>query len=89
MITGVSYTAGFAAKSKLGGRIATTMNGTEPIYYTVVKKEPEPSYDAGGDPMPVEGNFVSFFKVIYGGTWADASEDNCDSCSYISSLTIE
>ena len=89
MITGISYTAGFAANSKLGGRIATTMDGTEPIYYTVVEKEPEPGYDAGGDPMPVEGNFVSFFKVIYGGTWADASESNCDSCSYISSLTIE
>ena len=89
MITGVSYSAGFAANSKLGGRIATAMNGTEPDYYTVVKAEPEPEYDANGDPLPSEGKFLSFFKVIYGGTWADANENNCDNCSYISELTIE
>ena len=89
MITGVSYSAGFASNSKLGGRIATAMNGTEPDYYEVVEREPEPELDASGEPLPISGKFYSFFKVIYGGTWADASENNCDNCSYISGLTIE
>ena len=89
MITGVSYAAGLAANSKLGGRIATAMNGTEPDYYTVVKAEPEPELDASGEPLPITGKFRAFFKVIYGGTWADASDNNCDNCSYISELVIE
>ena len=89
MITGIAYTSGYAANSKLGGRIATALKDGQPDFYDVVEVMPETEYDANGDPMPIEGNLVPFWSVIYGNAWADASESNCDSCSYISSLTIE
>ena len=90
MVTGMARNTSYLASSnKLGGRIATDLKDGQPNFYNVVEAMPEPEYDAGGDPMPIEGNFVPFWSVIYGNAWADASAENCDSNTYISSLTIE
>jgi hypothetical protein len=90
MVTGMARNTSYLASSnKLGGRIATELKDGEPNFFNIVKVEPEPEYDASGDPLPISGNFVTFWNVIYGNTWADASASNCDSNSYLSSLTIE
>ena len=90
LITGMARsTSTMASSNKLGGRIATALKDGEPDFYNVVEAMPEPEYDASGDPMPIEGQFIPFWSVIYGNAWADASASNCDSNTYISSLTIE
>ena len=90
LITGMARAdATKASKCALGGRIATALKDGQPDFYNIVEVMPEPEYDANGDPMPVEGNFVPFWSVIYGNAWAEASAENCDSNTYLSSLTIE
>ena len=90
LVTGMARNTSYLANSnKLGGRIATALKDGEPDFYNVVETMPEPEYDASGDPMPIEGQFIEFWNVIYGNTWADASASNCDGNTYISSLTIE
>ena len=90
MVTGMARSSSTMANSnKLGGRIATALKNGEPDFYDVVEVMPEGETDASGDIIPVEGNFVTFWSVIYGNAWADASENNCDGNTYLSSLTIE
>jgi hypothetical protein len=60
--------------------------------FTLTEKNGEPDWlvitprvygtiDASDEFIPADG-FIPFWKKIYGGTWADASENNCEGCSY-------
>ena len=90
MVTGMARNTSYLASSnKLGGRIATTLKDGQPDFYNIVEVMPEGETDANGERLPVEGNYVTFWSVIYGNAWADASAENCDSNTYLSSLTIE
>ena len=96
MIVGASRASSPQANNcKLGGKIAKVLNadGT-PKYVSVWSSESKGYFDPDTseeiiDPNAPEGEITPFWKVIYGGTWADASENNCDSCSYIGSITIQ
>ncbi len=89
MITGVSYTAGYAANSKLGGRIAKELANGEPVYKTLAadKVIVEGSNDEDGYFSYEDTNFIPFWTVIYG-VWDDASKDNTDGCQYLAEIKL-
>jgi hypothetical protein len=85
MITGSSYTT--VSGCKLGGKIAKALkdNG-EPDFYDVVESEPEQEVEADGTPMPMEGQYIAYYKVIGNDEAADGESSGC---SYISEIVIE
>ena len=73
-------TSAMVSKCKIGGKYALTEKNGEPDWLVITPKV-YGTTDASDEFVPADG-FTPFWTKIYGGTWAAASENNCEECSY-------